>query len=83
MIFALNDEDPVSPEQMNQHTFRGARSILLLNSQGNRNKPDPSLQSFDILNRNVSISERDTKYGLNTQCLNLKKNSDLERDLNP
>jgi len=62
VIFALNDNDPESPESVMQHTFRGVRSILLLNSQGNRNAPDPSWKHFDILNRNYSVPAHHTTY---------------------
>ncbi|XP_031554202.1 DBH-like monooxygenase protein 1 isoform X2 [Actinia tenebrosa] len=64
VIFALNDEDPVSPTQMKGHTpsDRNARSILLLNSQGNRDKPDPSWSSFNILNKNYEVPSKHTTY---------------------
>ena len=58
VIFALNEKDPASANDVMKHTFKGIRSVLLLNSQGNRIKPDPSWKYFDVLNRNVSTINR-------------------------
>lgn len=55
MVFAYHTEDPVSSMEMKQHSFKGARSILLfseLDSRGNVDKT--GWTKFTMTARNVS-----------------------------
>ncbi|EDO49634.1 predicted protein [Nematostella vectensis] len=62
VIWALDYEDPQSENDMRKHRFRGSRSVLMLNSQGNSNPPDPAWSHFDILMNNYTVPARHTTY---------------------
>ena len=54
VVFAYHAEDPTSEDDMKKHTFRGAKSILLLNNMDKKQVNETGWQQFYIINRNVS-----------------------------
>ena len=53
VVFAYHSEDPVSPTDMKQHEYRGAKAILLLNSMDKRNISDIGWSNFSLTANNV------------------------------
>ena len=53
-MFAYHSEDPVSSTEMKYHEFRGAKTILLLNSMDKRNVNETGWKKFTFSANNVS-----------------------------
>ena len=53
-MFAYHAKDPTSEDDMKKHTFRGSKSILLLNNMDKKQVNETGWQQFYIINRNVS-----------------------------
>ena len=54
VVFAYHAEDPTSEDDMKKHTFRGAKSILLLNNMDKKQVNETGWKQFYVTNRNVS-----------------------------
>lgn len=54
VVFAYHTEDPESDDDIKYHTFRGSRSILLLNSLDKKQINETGWKNFMINNNNVS-----------------------------
>ena len=53
VVFAYHSEDPVSSADMKQHEFRGAKTILLLNSMDKRDINETGWSKFNLATKNV------------------------------
>lgn len=53
VVFAYHSEDPISPNNMKHHEFRGTKTILLLNSINKTKFDEPSWAKFNFLEKNV------------------------------
>ena len=53
MVFAYHTEDPETENDFKQHTFRGSRSILLLNNMDKKQINETGWRSFVVQNKNV------------------------------
>ncbi|CAH3036714.1 unnamed protein product [Pocillopora meandrina] len=62
VVFAYHAEDPTSEDDMKKHTFRGAKSILLLNNMDKKQVNETGWQQFYVTNRNVTIPKERTTY---------------------
>ena len=54
VVFAYHTEDPTSDDNINYHTYRGSKSILLLNSLDKKQVHETDWKEFIIQNKNVS-----------------------------
>ena len=52
-MFAYHDDDPASESNIKYHTFRGSRTLMLLNSMDKRNINETGWLSFPITTKNV------------------------------
>lgn len=52
-MFAYHDDDPASESKIKYHTFRGSRTLMLLNSMDKRNINETGWFSFPITTKNV------------------------------
>lgn len=62
VVFAYHTQDPTSENDLKMHTFRGSRSILLLNNMEKKEIDETGWESFTFLNRNITIPKKDTTY---------------------
>ncbi|KAL9970009.1 hypothetical protein ACROYT_G022312 [Oculina patagonica] len=62
IVFAYHTEDPGSDDDIKYHTFRGSRSILLLNSLDKKQINETGWKDFLIRNNNVTIPKKHTTY---------------------
>ncbi|RMX59082.1 hypothetical protein pdam_00009957, partial [Pocillopora damicornis] len=62
VVFAYHAKDPTSEDDMKKHTFRGAKSILLLNNMDKKQVNETGWKQFYIINRNVTIPKKRTTY---------------------
>ncbi|CAH3193166.1 unnamed protein product [Porites evermanni] len=62
VVFAYQTEDPETENDFKQHTFRGSRSILLLNNMDKKQINETGWKSFVIQNKNVTIPKKHTTY---------------------
>ena len=53
VVFAYHTEDPETENDFKQHTFRGSRSILLLNNMDKKQIDETEWKSFVVQNKNV------------------------------
>jgi len=53
VVFAFHTEDPESDDDIARHTFRGSRSILLLNKMDERQVNETGWKTFLMHNKNV------------------------------
>ena len=53
MVFSFHTEDPISPTDMKQHEFRGARTILLLEKMDRRKVDESGWTEYIMTARNV------------------------------
>ncbi len=53
VVFAYHPEDPVSETQIKHHSFRGQRTILLLNSMDKRDINETGWSEFLVTGKNV------------------------------
>lgn len=53
VVFAYHTEDPETENDFKQHTFRGSRSILLLNNMDKKQINETGWKSFVVQNKNV------------------------------
>ena len=53
-MFAYHTEEPKSVDDIKHHTFRGSRSILLLNNLDKKQVNETGWKNFLIKNKNVS-----------------------------
>ena len=56
VVFAYHSEDPVSQTEMKHHEFRGAKTILLLNSMDKRNINETGWTKYTVTMKNVRNS---------------------------
>ena len=57
MVFAYHTEDPESDDDIAPHTFRGSKSILLLNNMDKRQVNETGWKNFLVHNVNVRSLE--------------------------
>ncbi|XP_066019013.1 LOW QUALITY PROTEIN: DBH-like monooxygenase protein 1 [Pocillopora verrucosa] len=62
VVFAYHDDDPASESKIKYHTFRGSRTLMLLNSMDKRNINETGWLSFPITTKNVTIPAKETTY---------------------
>ncbi|XP_068754351.1 DBH-like monooxygenase protein 1 isoform X1 [Montipora capricornis] len=62
VVYAFHTEDPTSENGFKYHTFRGSRSILLLNNVDKKEIDETGWESFVFHNRNITIPKKDTTY---------------------
>ena len=53
VVFAYHTDDPVSETDIKHHVFRGARSILLLNSMDKRDINETGWTTYALTTKNV------------------------------
>lgn len=53
VVFAYHTEDPKSENNIKKHTFRGSRSILLLNKLDKKTVDEKGWKQFDVFSYNV------------------------------
>ena len=54
VVFAFHTEDPTSDDGVKYHTYRGSKSILLLNRSDKKQVNETGWMEFIIQNKNVS-----------------------------
>ncbi len=54
VVFAYHKEDPTSDDGVKYHTYRGSKSILLLNRLDKKQVNETGWMEFIIQNKNVS-----------------------------
>ena len=54
VVFAYHTEDPTSDDDIKYHTYRGSKSILLLNSLDKKQVNETGWMEFILQNKNVS-----------------------------
>ncbi|XP_078363554.1 DBH-like monooxygenase protein 1 [Oculina patagonica] len=62
VVFAFHPEDPVSETEIKHHSFRGQRTILLLNSMDKRDINETGWTEFLVTGKNVPIPTKETTY---------------------
>ncbi|XP_078372321.1 DBH-like monooxygenase protein 1 homolog [Oculina patagonica] len=62
VVFAFHTEDPVSDDDIKYHTYRGSKSILLLNSLDKKQVNETGWKDFIIQNKNITIPKKHTTY---------------------
>lgn len=62
VVFAYHTEDPKSENNIKKHTFRGSRSILLLNKLDKKTVDEKGWKQFDVFSYNVTIPKKHTTY---------------------
>lgn len=62
VVFAYHTEDPKSEDDISQHTFRGSRSILLLNNLDKKQVNETGWKEFSVMTYNVTIPKKHTTY---------------------
>ncbi|CAH3036710.1 unnamed protein product [Pocillopora meandrina] len=62
VVFAYHAEDPTSEDDMKKHTFRGSKSILLLNNMDKKQVNETGWKQFYVTNRNITIPKKRTTY---------------------
>lgn len=62
VVFAYHTEDPKSEDDIKRHTFRGSRSILLLNNLDKKTVNEKGWKQFDVFSYNVTIPKKLTTY---------------------
>ncbi|KAL9952240.1 hypothetical protein ACROYT_G039463 [Oculina patagonica] len=62
VVFAFHTEDPKSDDDIKYHTFRGSRSILLLNNMDEKDVDETGWKSFVMVNKNITIPKKRTTY---------------------
>ncbi|CAH3037795.1 unnamed protein product, partial [Porites lobata] len=65
VIFAYNDADPTSSGAFLKHTYKGSRSVMLLNTGGKTPKLPPNIKYLDILNNETKVPGNKTVYWCN------------------
>ena len=53
VVFAYHSEDPESSTEIKYHVFRGAKTILLLNSLDKRNISETGWKKYTMTTKNV------------------------------
>ena len=53
VVFAYHTEDPETENDFKQHTFRGSKSILLLNNMDKKQINETGWKSFVVQSKNV------------------------------
>ncbi|XP_078372318.1 DBH-like monooxygenase protein 1 homolog isoform X1 [Oculina patagonica] len=62
VVFAYHTEDPGSDDDIKYHTFRGSRSILLLNNMDEKQVNETGWKDFVMNNKNITIPKKRTTY---------------------
>ncbi|CAH3194021.1 unnamed protein product [Porites evermanni] len=62
VVFAYHSEDPESSTEIKYHEFRGAKTILLLNSLDKRNISETGWKKYTMTTKNVTIPAKETTY---------------------
>ncbi|CAH3166161.1 unnamed protein product [Porites evermanni] len=62
VIFAYNDADPTSSGAFLKHTYKGSRSVMLLNTGGKTTKLPANMSYLDILNNKTKVPGNKTVY---------------------
>lgn len=62
VVFAYHSEDPTTEDDMKRHTFRGSKSILLLNNMDKKQVNETGWKQFYITNRNITVPKKRTTY---------------------
>ncbi|KAL9987415.1 hypothetical protein ACROYT_G001716 [Oculina patagonica] len=62
VVFAYHTEDPKSDIDIKYHTFRGSRSILLLNNMDEKQVNETGWKDFVMKNKNITIPKKRTTY---------------------
>ena len=83
VVFAFHTEDPTSENDFKQHTFRGSRSILLLNNMDKKQFNETGWKSFVFQNRNVRLicSVRKTCYSHSLKMMTTNNDGDFDGSL--
>ena len=81
--FAFHREDPTSENDFKQHTFRGSRSILLLNNMDKKQINETGWKSFVFQNRNVRLIclVRRTSYSHSLKMMTTYSDGDFDGSL--
>lgn len=80
MVFAYHTEDPASENDIEQHTFRGSRSILLLNNVDKKRINEEGWGNFVLQARNVSLKFIFRLYHISAYLTEDDKDGDYDRD---
>ncbi|KAJ7371681.1 DBH-like monooxygenase protein 1 [Desmophyllum pertusum] len=62
VVFAYHTEDPTSEDDIKKHTYKGSRSILLLNNLDKKQVNETGWKELIIQNKNVTIPKQRTTY---------------------